>query len=486
MVAKMTAEARRRAQEQQAHGAAGGGAASATRGLLADPRGATPLGGGGAGGLQPPGRTPLRRDVVLDQARSLAAFTSQQTPLAGGDSVSIDGGTGWAGGAKPTPAPMMRGGGGGGGGGMGGGSLGGATPSYMSASRRSGILSAGSEMSISSTSASEFGTDMSAFGGTDDSMLGGGGASSSMQRKQQRLHERREREKLRAKLAGLPEPQFMYEVEELPGAPEGSGAGTDGQSRQKKRKRDAADIDAERIARENALEAARLARRSSAVKAGLPRPDRFMVAEFAAAEGSAAVDAAADTVDAVLAVRKEALGMMWHDATEHPPVLGKLRRRVDERPDAVGAYVEIDDVLLRRAGNMVRAEARRDPAPLPSAEAFAQMHREITARNDAGTGEARAHAVAEMERQMLAKVVKLRRKVVTLTKGHCRVNQATWEQLRASHATAEALAVQLATAQHAARAEQHEAEAERAEVDAEILQLVRREQALQAQFAAAQ
>ena len=102
-VAKMTAEARRRAQEAEAHP----GAASATRGLLADPRGATPLAGsasaGSVGMIQPPGRTPLRRDIVIDQARSLAAMTSQQTPLMGGESVSIDGGTGWAGGASQPP-----------------------------------------------------------------------------------------------------------------------------------------------------------------------------------------------------------------------------------------------------------------------------------------------------------------------------------------------------------------------------------------------
>jgi hypothetical protein len=322
---------------------------------------------------------------------------------------------------------------------------------------------------------------MSDFG-TDDSMMTEGDDLSSAQRKRRRMHERMEREKLRAKLAGLPEPQFMYEVEELPDAP----AGGAGQSRKKKRKRDAAEIDAERIARENAIEAARLARRSSAVKAGLPRPDRFMVAKFAAVAPESVSDTTADEVNAVLEVRKEALGMMWHDATEHPHVLNKLRRRVDERPEAVGVHVDIEDALLRRAGNMIRAEARQDPAPLPDADGCVEMHEAITARNDVKVGESRAHAVAEMEERLLSKVEKLRRKVDTLTRGHRRINQAAWDQMRASHTTAEALAIQLATAQHAARMEQDEAEAEKARVDAEILQLVRREQELQAAYAAAQ
>ena len=102
---------------------------------------------------------------------------------------------------------------------------------------------------------------------------GGSGLSARESRREQRVRERREREKLRAKLAGLPEPQFTNELEELPAEPksseaDASAASSSGSRSKTKRKRDAAEIDAERIARENALEAARLTR-PSAVKAGL-------------------------------------------------------------------------------------------------------------------------------------------------------------------------------------------------------------------------
>ena len=91
-----------------------------------------------------------------------------------------------------------------------------ALPSFMPSARRhardgGSISTAGSEMMISS-SASDFGSTDSEFG-TDDSMMDKGSISS---RRVQRMREQRERQKLRAKLAGLPEPQFTYEIDELP------------------------------------------------------------------------------------------------------------------------------------------------------------------------------------------------------------------------------------------------------------------------------
>ena len=131
--------------------------------------------------------------------------------------------------------------------------------------------------------------------------------------------------------------------------------------------------------------------------------------------------------------------MMWHDATEHPPVVGKLRRRVDERPSVVGEYVEIDDALLRRAGNMVRAETRQEAAP-PPLDAFVRMHADVTSKNDAEMSGARAQAVAERERQISQKLMKLRGKVNTLTKGLRGVSEKLGTTF-GSQATAEKLAL---------------------------------------------
>ena len=466
-VAKLTSDARRRALEAEANP----GSASATRELLADPRGATPLAGSV---LRPPGRTPMRRDVVIEQARSLAAMAKQQTPLVGGDSVSIDGGTGWAGGSMPTPAPILSRTGGG----SGNAHLVAATPSIMSSARRQAgdagsISTAGSEMMVSS-SASEFGSTNSEFG-TDDSMMEGG--SMSAQRRQ-RLHQERERQKLRAKLAGLPEPQFTYEIDELP---DDQTTDTAASGSRRKRKRDAAEIDAERIARENAIEEAKLARRSSAVKAGLPRPDKFMIAEFAMNAGKGETTSSEDDLASI--VQKEALGMMWHDATAHPHAVGKIRRRVDEKPPAVGDFVEIEDGLLRRAGTLVRAEAQRDLPP-PDIETFANAHSKITDQYNEAASEARSHAVAEAEQRMLHQIGKLRRKVDTLTKGHRLVSRKTLDQLLKSHSAADTLTIDLSTAHHAANMEQDAIVKESKAIDNEITQLMQEEQKFQSKYAA--
>ena len=69
LVAKLTEGAKKRRQQLEQHG----GAASATRGLLAEPRGATPFVCGGMGGSTPlqPGRTEMRKNTILEQARNL-------------------------------------------------------------------------------------------------------------------------------------------------------------------------------------------------------------------------------------------------------------------------------------------------------------------------------------------------------------------------------------------------------------------------------
>ncbi|CAM9889494.1 unnamed protein product, partial [Ectocarpus fasciculatus] len=92
------------------------------------------------------------------------------------------------------------------------------------------------------------------------SSFGGGPVGS----KEERARERRRKEELRAKLSGLPAPQYEYELvapdvmEEADGAP--------------LREEDAADRDARLLAEQAAREEAEFRKRSQAVRRDLPRP----------------------------------------------------------------------------------------------------------------------------------------------------------------------------------------------------------------------
>ena len=79
--------------------------------------------------------------------------------------------------------------------------------------------------------------------------------------------------------------------------------------------------------------------------------------------------------------------------------------------------------------------------------------------------------------------MKLRGKVNTLTKGLRGVSEKAWDHICGSQATAEKLAIELVTVQHAAQAERSAARQKKS-VDEEILRLIQQEQALQAEYAA--
>ncbi|CAN0497420.1 unnamed protein product, partial [Laminaria digitata] len=90
------------------------------------------------------------------------------------------------------------------------------------------------------------------------------GGSSVAGSKEERARERRRKDELRAKLAGLPSPQYEYELvapevmEEADGAP--------------LREEDAADRDARLLAEQAARDEAEFRKRSQAVRRDLPRP----------------------------------------------------------------------------------------------------------------------------------------------------------------------------------------------------------------------
>ncbi|CAN0021231.1 unnamed protein product [Ectocarpus sp. 6 AP-2014] len=192
--------------------------------------------------------TPVGEDVVMQATRNLALLSSGQTPLLGGESPHLQEGTGFGGSAPrqnrmTTPSAMGAGGGGGGGGGAGG--MGGSTPVPGTPS----TLGLNDDASMAS---------MSPMGSV--SSFGGGPVGS----KEERARERRRKEELRAKLSGLPAPQYEYELvapdvmEEADGAP--------------LREEDAADRDARLLAEQAAREEAEFRKRSQAVRRDLPRP----------------------------------------------------------------------------------------------------------------------------------------------------------------------------------------------------------------------
>ncbi|KAM3576888.1 hypothetical protein VYU27_001253 [Nannochloropsis oceanica] len=315
-----------------AHGAGvqGGEGVGATAGLLGDYRERnTPL----ATPMRTP-RTAPGQDVIMQEARNLLAMRAAETPLKGGEAVmgGLEEGTGFEGheprsvrgggkggkedgGGTMTPLSSMGGGktplmGGGGGGGRGGGRGPGSVSSASTMRSRAGGM-----------------TPM-----RDELGLNQGGGGSGMEQQQQLMvmGEKRRQKMLRAQLAeglqGLPEPQYNYEIS-LPELEEdGEGGKEDGMSVEE----DAADRDAREAGEKRAKEEAELARRSTVLKRGLPRPivvdpqvfqSRARATAAAAAEGDE--KAAADAL-----VQKELYAMLVHDQAKYPFVhvaLGKKK-----------------------------------------------------------------------------------------------------------------------------------------------------------------
>lgn len=258
--------------------------------------------------------TPAGEDIVMQEARNLAILTSGKTPLLGGESASLEEGTGF-GGINPrqnrmtTPSSMVVAGDGGGGtAGLDGrtpvpgtpSTVGGLTPGGRGGVGGRGIAGGtplrdelGLNDDASMASMSPGGMSISSYG---SSMLGP---------KEQRAREKRRREELRNKLEGLPAPQNEYGLvapevdEEADGAP--------------LREEDAADRDARLAAEQAAREEAEFRKRSQAVQRYLPRPGTLSQA-FASAGPRA--DSALATAEAL--VKAEAAKLVEHDSAAYP------------------------------------------------------------------------------------------------------------------------------------------------------------------------
>ena len=367
-----------------AAGAGGAGTGSATSGLVGDPRSY-------AAALPTPQRTPraaMGSDVVLQEARNQLAMRDVQTPLLGGETPILQEGTGFAGSAPkgtgtvatpnaltaaaaaaqgtPLGTPLMLGGNGGGGRAAGSATpldgAGGGTPLRDDLSLNQGNGSGGGN------------------GGLPPGMSAAAAA-------------RYQKMQLSAALSNLPEPQYAYEIE-VPDLPTASGDdGADGRGGSALSVEDAAERDARAAAAQAAALEAELARRSAAVRRGLPRP-------FNAASASAALTVAAQQTlsgggsgsgdpaqQADALVRAEMATLLAHDGAKYPVEdLGggsaggsdkdAKKRAKKARKEAAAAAAPLEDFEddeLSAARALVAAELQADPAA-SAAAAAAQEH----------------------------------------------------------------------------------------------------------------
>jgi pre-mRNA-splicing factor CDC5/CEF1 len=335
---------------------AAGSSGGATGGLVNDARSY-------AASLPTPQRTPRAAqgsDVVLQEARNQLAMRDLQTPLLGGETPSLLEGTGFAGsaprgaGAVATPnalaahgtplgtpagTPLLLGGGGG------GRAAGGATP----------------------LGGSSGGTPL-----RDDLALnhgGGGGNGGLPPGMSAAAAARLQRSQLALALSNLPEPQYAYEIE-VPELPAGHGGeGPEGRAGSALSVEDAADRDARAALAHAAAAAAELARRSAAVRRGLPRPYDAAVAGAALAAAGHGQDGGRRGADAL--VRAEMASLLAHDGAQFPVDApdhadkDSKKRAKKARKDAAaaaGPLEDFDDAALADARLLVAAELAADPA----------------------------------------------------------------------------------------------------------------------------
>ena len=331
---------------------AGAGAGGATSGLVGDyaSRAALPT----------PLRTPRAAegsDVVLQEARNQLAMLATQTPLLGGVNPELLAGTGFAGsapagsGQASTPSGFAQ-------------HLG--TPGATPLAGNGGGL----------TPRATPGGGGSAGGATplrDDlgmNAMGPAGQSEAARLKHQRAM-------LAMSLSGLPEPQYAYEIEvpELAGKSE-AGDGRGGSVGSSAAVEDASEVDARRSIAEAAAVAAEAARRSAAVRRGLPRPALGATAVAAlAADTAEGGRGAADGEDTALsaaggAVRREMAALLAHDSAKWPfgderdrggGKEGKAAMRAKRAAAAGAAPLEVlDDALLAAARAAVADELAAD------------------------------------------------------------------------------------------------------------------------------
>jgi len=299
--------------------------------------------------LPTPSRTPLQEDIIMQEARNQRAMRDV-TSLFGEEQElpELFEGTGY-GGAMPRRANL-------------------ATPNtFLNAPDATPARGGGASVagSVARSTASTFGGSSvlrdpfglnSSFGADAESDLASVVSS--------RTDSKAFRNMLAQQLKSLPEPEFVYEVAlpEQPseedvlyedGRPQGTAVSIE----------DAAEVRAKRYAADRQRQAEELARRSSVLKRGLPRPTYIPAAELS--ESSLDDSYSPELVAASAAVNAEMVRLMQHDAAKYP-ALGASRLNVqqvelDAIPDSyladARALVEKDGIKLESAQGQAYLQA---------------------------------------------------------------------------------------------------------------------------------
>ena len=360
----------------------------------------------GAGPAATPARTPSAggHDAILREAAHLAVLSKGQTPLLGGENVSLAGsdfsGITPARRDAPTPNPMAAG----------------ATPA------RSGAASVSATPlrdALRINDARAFPSDASRVFSARDA-------------------ERRAaatRDELRDGLASLPAPANEYRVE-VPDAPEEAeddeGDGAD------EMEEDLADIRAREAERKREEEAAALRRRSAAIRRDLPRPppgSRGPATEASPSELNAGGSIGASALStASTLIAAELASLLAHDAARYPP-RGEKARAAEAAPD----LPRVEESEMAAAAALVAAEVpevraemgHADVSPAAIAEALASARAEMAVGGDgqlvARKSLSKAQRVALLERELASlaaaaaadakRVAKLEHKAGLLTAG---------------------------------------------------------------------
>lgn len=170
--------------------------------------------------------------------------------------------------------------------------------------------------------------------------------SGAMFGQSERARKRHQKSQLSMGLNALPEPQYQYEIE----VPEVKG---DGGSKTSTLEEDAADVDArERAAKQAALEA-ELARRSAAVRRGLPRPNA-VDPSLAKAQADDSEQGIADGL-----VQAEMCRLLTHDAAKYPyRHAGQKGKKKEKKRKRTGDLEKFEDEELAQARALIASELK--------------------------------------------------------------------------------------------------------------------------------
>ena len=372
-------------------------------------------GGAGAGPSATPARTPRAggHDAILREAAHLSVLSKGQTPLLGGENVSLAGsdfsGITPARRDAPTPNPMAAG----------------ATPA------RSGAASASA-------------TPLRDALRINDAHFSDASALDTRDAKRRAAATRDE---IRDGLASLPAPANEYRIE-VPDAPEEEEEeGGDGADAVEE---DLADIRAREAERRREEEAAELRRRSATIRRDLPRPppgSRGPATDAALSVGAGGGSIRASALSAASAlIAAELASLLAHDAARYPP-RGEKARAAEAAPD----LPRVEEHEMAAAAALVAAEVPEVRAEMghadfsseAMAEALAATRAEMVVGGDgqlvARKSLSKAQRIALLERELASlaaaaaadakRVAKLEHKAGLLTAGLQKRAEALFSKL---------------------------------------------------------